>query len=116
MVVAKPTIDEVTELLVTSLLDLIAERKVAGKRELAATMKTMAEFLSERTGLAITERHMQVLMKTLSEAGLVTVGGGGIGLPNTYNTREKEMGPEVFWNQVDALLMVWQHPSRKAMR
>ncbi len=110
-----PAIDPVTELLVTSVLDLIAERKLAGKRELAATLSTMADWLSERTHLNLSERHIQILMKTLADAGLVTVGGSGIGLPNTYDTTEKSMGPEAFWTQVDALLMVWQHPSRKSM-
>ncbi len=28
----------------------------------------------------------------MREGGLITVGGGGIGYPNTYDTREKEMG------------------------
>lgn len=112
--VNQPT-DPVTEQLVMAFLDLINERRVAGKTELAATHKTIAQWLSERTGLNVQPRHVQVLVQTLAEAHLITIGGGGIGYPNSYATREEAMGPEQFWNQVDALLMVWQHPGRRAM-
>lgn len=106
---------DVTEQVVMGFIELIQERKLRGKDVLAATQSTIAEWLSDRTGLAVTPRHVQEMTKVLSEAGLITVGGGGIGYPNTYDTCEKEMGEEAFWGQVDALLMVWQHPGRKAM-
>ncbi len=107
--------DGTTETLVMAFLDLINERKVAGKSELAATQQTIAQWISERTGLRVSARHVQILAQTLEQAHLITIGGGGIGLPNTYATREETMGPEQFWNQVDALLLVWRHPSRQAM-
>lgn len=110
-----PVADPVTEQLVLAFIDLINERKAAGRKELAATMQTIAAWLSERTGLNVAPGHVQTLTKVLREAGLITVGGGGIGYPNTYDTTEKTMGAEAFWNQVDALLMVWQHPSRKSL-
>lgn len=109
------TLDPVTEKLVLAFIDLINERRLAGKCELVATHKTIAGWLSARTGLKVQPRHVQILVKTLEEAGLITIGGLGIGLPNTYTTLEDEMGPERFWDQVDALLLVWQHPSRDAM-
>lgn len=112
---AEMAVDPVTERLVMGFLDLIAERKRAGKRELAATMATIATWLSERTSLSLQPQHIQLLTIAMREAGLITVGGGGIGLPNTYDTCEKEMGVEAFWDQVDAFLQVWKHPSRKAM-
>lgn len=112
---AEGAADEVTERLVMGFLELIAERKAAGRLELAATMETIATWLSERTGLKLRAQHIQTLTTTLREAGLITVGGGGIGLPNTYDTCEKAMGPDAFWDQVDALLLVWRHPSRKSM-
>ena len=43
------------------------------------------------------------------------MGGGGIGYPNTYDTREREMGESAFWDQVDAFLLVWKHPSRRSI-
>lgn len=107
--------DPVTERLVLALIDLIHERKLAGKRELAATMETIAAWLSERTGLAVSKSHVQALTSAMREGGLITVGGGGIGYPNTYDTREREMGEEAYWAQVDAFLLVWKHPSRKAI-
>lgn len=107
--------DQVTEALVLSFIELIHERKLAGKRELAATMETIASWLSERTGLDVQPAHIQSMTKAMSEGNLITVGGGGIGYPNTYDTREKEMGEEAFWNQVDAFLLVWKHPSRKRL-
>lgn len=109
-------VDPVTEKLVLSFIDLINERNLAGKRELAATQETIAKWLSDRTGLKVQARHVQILVKTLEEAHLITIGGGGIGLPNTYVTLEEEMGPEQFWDQVDALLLVWHHPSRQALQ
>ena len=110
-----PAPDPITETVVLGFFDLIAERKDAGKLELAATQETIAIWLSERTGLVLQARHIQILVKTLSEAGLITIGGAGIGLPNTYDTQEKAMGSEAFWNQVDALLLAWRHPSRDSM-
>lgn len=110
-----PMPDPTTELLVTAFLDLINERKVAGRRELAATMNTIAAWLSARTGLNVQAAHIQVLTTALREAGIITVGGGGIGYPNSYDTTEKAMGPDAFWNQVEAFLEVWRHPSRKRM-
>lgn len=104
-----------TETLVMSFIELIQERKLRGRDVLAATMETIAQWLSERTGLAVTPRHIQEMTKAMREGGLITVGGGGIGYPNTYDTCEREMGEEAFWAQVDAFLMVWQHPGRKAM-
>lgn len=109
------TIDVTTEKLVLGFLELIAERKAAGKIELAATMKTIAHWLTDRTGLHVQPQHIQTLTKVLREAGIITVGGGGIGYPNTYDTCEEAMGSEAFWNQVDALLIVWQHPSRQRL-
>lgn len=108
--------DEVTETVVLAFIELVHERKLAGRDCLAATAETIAEWLSDRTGLAIAARHILQLTKAMREAGLITVGGGGIGYPNTYDTREEEMGEESFWNQVDAFLLVWRHPARKAMQ
>ncbi len=51
----------------------------------------------------------------MEQAGLLTIGGGGIGYPNTYDTTEGAMGPDAFWNQVDAFLLVWRHPSSRAL-
>jgi hypothetical protein len=112
---AVQSVDQVTERVVEAFIDLIQERKAAGKRELAATMDTIARWLSERTGLSIRPRHVQILTTAMREAGLITVGGGGIGRPNTYDTTEAAMGTEAFWQQVDAFLTVWKHPGRKAM-
>src|SRR5690606_9899745 len=55
---SQPPVDAVTETLVMGFLDLINERKAAGRRELAATHKTIAAWLSERTGLAVEPRHV----------------------------------------------------------
>lgn len=112
---SEPAIDLVTETLVMSFLDLIAERKLAGKPGLAATMTTIANWLTERTKLPLEERHIAILVAALAEAGIISVGGQGIGKPNVYTTREEEMGPTQFWNQVDALLHIWRHPSRKTL-
>lgn len=107
--------EQVTERLVESFIDLVQERKAAGRRELAATLETIATWLSERTGLPVKAQHVQVLTSAMKEAGLITVGGGGIGRPNTYDLTDGAMGSEAFWTQVDAFLMVWQHPSRRAI-
>jgi hypothetical protein len=115
MKVAPISEDTVTQTIVYAFLDLVHERKVAGRRELAATMVTIASWLSERTNLNVQPRHVQTLVATMNQAQLITIGGGGIGRPNTYDTTEDKMGTEQFWNQVDALLAVWQHPSRQAM-
>jgi hypothetical protein len=111
----KPQNDPVTELLVMAFLDLIAERRLAGRAELAATQETIAQWISERTSLSVTARHVQELVKVLAQANLIEIGGAGIGKPNTYTTREDQMGSELFWTQVDALLLVWKHPARKAL-
>lgn len=101
--------------MVLAFIDLINERKLAGRTELAATHQTIATWLGERTGLALQPRHIGILTNMMLDAGLVTIGGGGIGYPNTYDTTEASMGPDAFWNQVDAFLLVWQHPSRDAL-
>lgn len=108
-------VDPVTERLVMAFIELIHERKLAGKRELAATMATVAQWLSERTGLPVRPAHVQSLTQAMREGGLITVGGGGIGFPNTYDTCEESMGEQAFWDQVDAFLMVWRHPARKRL-
>jgi len=110
-----PLVDPTTETLVLAFLDLINERKAAGRRELAATHNTIAAWLSERTGLAVQPRHVPILTSAMEQAGLLTIGGGGIGYPNTYDTTEGAMGPDAFWNQVDAFLLVWRHPSSRAL-
>ena len=69
----QPEPDPVTEKLVLSFIDLIHERKLAGRRELAATMETIAAWLSERTGLTVQPYHVQTLTATLREAGIITV-------------------------------------------
>jgi len=110
-----PEPDPVTERLVLAMIELIHERKLAGKRELAATAETIAGGLSDRTGLHVLPRHVHSLTAAMRDGGLITVGGGGIGYPNTYDSREDEMGEKAFWDQVDAFLLVWKHPSRKAI-
>lgn len=107
--------DPVTERLVLAFIELIHERKLAGKRELAATLETVAQWLSERTGLSVKPSHVQALTRGMREGGLITVGGGGIGYPNTYDTCEEAMGERAFWDQVDAFLMVWKHPARRSL-
>ncbi|MCK9222093.1 MAG: hypothetical protein PHV61_03845 [Limnochordia bacterium] len=108
--------DSITETLVLAFIELIHERKIRGKQFLAATQQTIASLLSESTGLTLTPRHIQTLAKSMEQANLITIGGGGIGYPNTYDTREDEMGPQDFWNQVDAFLMVYAHPSRDSIK
>lgn len=108
--------DAATESLVLGFIELIHERKLAGKAVLAATMATIAEWLSERTGYQVTKDHVQSLTSAMREGGLITVGGGGIGYPNTYDTREREMGEAAFWDQVDAFLLVWRLPGHTRIR
>lgn len=96
-------------------IDLIQERKAAGRRELAATHDTIAQWLSDRTRLRVTRQHVQYITLALRDGLIIDVGGGGIGRPNTYDTREREMGLDAFWNQVDAFLMVWKMPNRKSL-
>lgn len=110
-----PGVDPITERVVLAFIDLINERKAAGRIELAATMNTIAQWLADRTGLPVRPHHVQALTQVLREAGIITVGGGGIGLPNTYDTTESAMGPEAFWDQLDALLLVWRLPGRKSL-
>ncbi len=111
----QPEADEITEQLAMAFLELIHERRLRGKPHLAATLETTAQWIAERTALEVRPRHIQVLAKAMAEAGLIEIGGGGIGRPNTYASREDSMGPEQFWTQVDAFLMVWAHPSRRAL-
>lgn len=107
--------DQVESLLVHGFLDLIAERKAAGKRELAATMETIAAWLSDRTRLPVKAQHVQYLTLALRDGLIISVGGGGIGRPNSYDTREAEMGLDAFWDQVDAFLLVWKMPNRLSL-
>jgi len=108
--------DDLEALLLHAFIDLIQERKAAGRRELVATHETIARWLSDRTGLAVTPRHVQYLTLALRDGQIIDVGGGGIGRPNTYDTREAAMGTEAFWDQVDAFLMVWRMPGRESLR
>lgn len=107
--------DQIESLLLHAFLDLIQERKAAGKRELVATMETIATWLSDRTTLPVRAHHVQALTLALRDGNIISVGGGGIGRPNSYDTREAEMGLDAFWDQVDAFLMVWRLPNRKAI-
>jgi hypothetical protein len=107
--------EQLETLLVHAFLDLIQERKAAGKRELAATHETIATWLSDRTGLPVKPLHVQYLTLALRDGLIIEVGGGGIGRPNTYDTREAAMGLDAFWDQVDAFLMVWRMPNRKSL-
>jgi ribosome-binding protein aMBF1 (putative translation factor) len=102
-------------LLVHAFLDLIEERKAAGRRELAATMETIATWLSDRTRLPVKPLHVQYLTLALRDGHIITVGGGGIGRPNTYDTTEAAMGLDGFWDQVDAFLLVWRMPNRMSL-
>jgi hypothetical protein len=110
-----PSDNRVETLLLHAFLDLIAERKARGRTELVATMETIATWLSDRTGLAVQPRHVQYLTLALRDAGIVSVGGGGIGRPNSYDTTEAEMGLDAFWDQVDAFLLVWRMPNRHTL-
>jgi hypothetical protein len=107
--------EEIETLLVHGFLDLIQERKLAGKRELAATMETIAAWLSDRTGLHVKPLHVQYLTQALRDGLIIRVGGAGIGKPNTYDTTEAEMGIDRFWDQVDAFLLAWRMPNRKSL-
>lgn len=108
-------IDDVTESLVMSFIEMIQETKSKGHSELTATWQIISAWLSNRAGLKVQPRHVGILADAMAEAGIITIGGGGIGTANTYDTCEKDMGTKAFWNQVDAFLMVWKHPSRKSM-
>jgi hypothetical protein len=109
------TEEQIEPLLLHAFLDLIQERKAAGKRELVATMETIATWLSERTTLPVKAQHVQYLTLALRDGLIIDVGGGGIGRPNSYDTTEAKMGIEAFWDQVDAFLIVWKMPNRKAL-
>lgn len=101
------------ETLLHAFLDVINERKARGKLELVVTYENLAAYLAERTGLAVSPRHVQALVRAMAEGGLITVGGAGPGHPNRYDTREAEMGVDAFWDQVEAFLMVWKVPNRE---
>lgn len=107
--------EQLEPLLLHAFLDLIAERKAAGRRELAATHETIATWLSERTTLPIKAHHVQALTLALRDGLIIKVGGGGIGRPNTYDTTEGDMGLDAFWDQVDAFLLVWRLPNRMSV-
>lgn len=107
--------EQLESILLHAFIDLIQERKARGKRELAATHETIATWLSERTTLRVTKQHVQYLTLALRDGLMIDVGGGGIGRPNTYDTREQEMGLDAFWDQVDAFLVVWKMPNRKSL-
>lgn len=102
--------DPNTSAVLHAFLDLINERKARGRVELVATHATIAQWLSERTRLPLRPSHVASLTLALQEAGIITIGGMGIGMPNTYDTREQEMGIDQFWNQVDAFLLVYRLP------
>ncbi|HWI63370.1 MAG TPA: hypothetical protein VNT75_16155 [Symbiobacteriaceae bacterium] len=107
--------DQLESLLVHAFIDLIQERKAAGKLELVATMETIAAWLSDRTRLPVKAQHVQYLTLGLRDGLIISVGGGGIGRPNSYDTREAEMGLDAFWDQVDAFLLVWKMPNRMTL-
>lgn len=102
--------DQNTSVVLHAFLDLINERKARGRVELVATHATIAEWLSERTRLDLRPSHVASLTLALQQAGIISIGGMGIGMPNTYDTCEKEMGIDQFWNQVDAFLLVYRLP------
>lgn len=105
-------LSQLETLLVHGFLDMIQERKLAGRRELVATHAQIAAWLAERTNLAVTPRVVSALTLAMRDGGLLAVGGGGIGQANTYDTTEDDMGIEAFWTQVDAFLLAWQVPNR----
>lgn len=107
--------DAVTEALVMAFIEMIQEHKVRGYHALEATWVIVSKWLSNRTGLAVQPRHVGSLVDALAQAGIVTIGGGGIGAANTYDTTERAMGTQQFWTQIDAFLLAWCHPSRKSM-
>ena len=106
-----PVIDPYTEALVMSLIEFIQEQKSKGYRELEATYEIISRWISGRSGIQVNPRQVAVLAATMAQAGIITIGGGGIGTANRYDTTESKMGVEQFWNQVEALLQVWRHPS-----
>lgn len=110
-----PAENRLETLLVHGFIDLIQERKAAGKTELVATMETLATWLSDRSGLPLKPSHVQALTLALRDGLIINVGGYGIGRPNSYDTREAEMGIDGFWDQVDAFLMVWRLPNRQSL-
>lgn len=112
---ADPDDNRLETLVLHAFLDLIGERKARGRTELVATMETIATWLSDRTGLPLKASHVQAMTLALRDGGILDVGGYGIGRPNSYDTREAEMGVGPFWDQVDALLMVWRLPNRDAL-
>jgi len=75
-------------------------------------METIATWLCSRTRLQVTPQHVQALTLALRDGLIISVGGYGIGRPNSYDTRESEMGIDAFWDQVDAFLLVWRLPGR----
>lgn len=107
--------DQLEALLVHAFIDLIQERKLRGRQGLTATMETIATWLTDRTALPITPQHVQALTLALRDAHIIDVGGGGIGRPNFYDTREEAMGIDAFWDQIEAFLMVWRLPNRKKL-
>ncbi len=107
--------DQLEEILLHAFLDLIQERKLAGKAGLTATMESIAAWLSERTTLRVKAAHVQDFTLGLRDGGLLAVGGGGIGRPNFYDTRETEMGLEQFWDQFEAFLLVYRLPGRRSL-
>ncbi|HYG60183.1 MAG TPA: hypothetical protein VD902_19115 [Symbiobacteriaceae bacterium] len=107
--------EQLEELLVHAFLDLIGERKAKGRPDLAATQETIAIWLSDRTRLKVTAQHVQYMTLALRDGLIISVGGGGIGRPNSYDTREREMGLDAFWDQVDAFLLVWRIPGRTSL-
>lgn len=111
--IAQP--DAATEAVVMAFIEMIQEHKARGYYQLEATWQVVARWIANRSGFAVEPRHIGVMAAAMQEAGIITVGGGGIGSANTYDTCEKGMGPKAFWTQVDAFLIVWQHPSRKGM-
>ncbi len=78
-------------------------------------METIATWLSNRTRLPVTPQHVQGLTLALRDGLIISVGGAGIGRPNSYDTREAEMGIDAFWDQVDAFLLVWRMPGRQKL-
>lgn len=107
--------DQIEPLLLHAFLDLVEERKAAGRQELVATQETIAAWLSDRTTLPVKAQHVQYLTQALREGLIITVGGGGIGRPNSYDTTEAQMGVDAFWDQVDAFLMAWRMPNRLSL-
>lgn len=106
---------ELEERLLHAFLDLITERRIKGRAEFAITIANLSQLLAERTGLNVHPRMVQQFVLDLQAGGIITIGGGGIGTPNRYATREDEMGTAAFWDQVDAFLMVYKLPGRLSL-